>query len=510
MKRAILFQFVLGFMYVFSYAQPGTLDQTFGTSGVYLSDENVVNYGIDHMAMDITPDDKIVGIGHMVNGLDENMYVSRVNADGTLDTSFNFGMGYVQYDVSIGGDDLGVDVKVQPDGKILCVGYSDLGTSFQGFIVRLNTDGTYDQSFANGTGFITYQYNNKNTFLADVVLDSQGRIIVTGRYAHVDADRGLILRFNSDGSIDNTFSNDGAQEIVMIANNGDESVGNVAAFPDNSLMILLRNYGGDVKCVIAKVTESGNLDVSYGDQGKFIYQAPANSSPQYFGFDLLADGSVLFCGTEDDQGLIIKLKSNGSLDSTFSSDGKILLADMKTIHDIKQFTSDRFAFVGSKPLNQEYVVGRMNIDGNLDFTFGTQGLSTFQGVGDFQLVYPNQIAFQSSGNIICAGTMRDGLLAITQEFYTRIYNPGFSSINEEKSFEFSMYPNPTSEYFMIDIPSGNITDNICLLDINGRKLCSWTGHQNQYALPILSNGTYFIQVHTNNGIAYKQMVISNR
>ena len=128
--------------------------------------------------------------------------IARLNADGTLDTSFDPGTGS---DLGVGG------VLVQPDGKILLWKFFHTFNGDGGLaaLVRLNSDGSTDSSFNVGhnlsgsTGF-----NLPAVFT--VVLQADGKIVVGGQFSFVitpggNVNRSRVARFNSDGTFDPTY-----------------------------------------------------------------------------------------------------------------------------------------------------------------------------------------------------------------------------------------------------------------------------------------------------------------
>jgi uncharacterized delta-60 repeat protein len=143
-------------------------------------------------SFDIQSDGKVI-VGGGFTTVSGNSYnrICRVNSGGTLDTSFVIGTGF---------NNQVLEVKIQPDGKILAVGsftqYS--GVSNIG-IVRLNSDGTIDTSFSvSGPSFI-----EPTTFL----LQPDGKIIVNANYFTAPSgQKSRIIRLNSDGSVDGTFT----------------------------------------------------------------------------------------------------------------------------------------------------------------------------------------------------------------------------------------------------------------------------------------------------------------
>ena len=98
-------------------------------------------------------------------------------------------------------------VALQPDGKIVAVGATNNGVGLiNGLIARFNTNGELDQTFNNGTGFITNIPNDSEAYTS-VALQPDGKIVVVGRTDQNNGNQdGLIARFNTDGELDQTFN----------------------------------------------------------------------------------------------------------------------------------------------------------------------------------------------------------------------------------------------------------------------------------------------------------------
>jgi len=170
--------------------RPGT-GYLVGEQGAFYGDYGS-GYSITGTTYDFAEqtDDKIIRVGNFTNG------IQRLTTGFTNDATFTPG---AFSNAVVAG------VAIQSDGKIIAVGpfttYS--GVTVNG-IVRLNTDGTIDNSFNMGTGF-------GGMYIASidwmkVVIQSDGKIIVGGYFTSYDgySSSGLV-RINTDGSYDNTF-----------------------------------------------------------------------------------------------------------------------------------------------------------------------------------------------------------------------------------------------------------------------------------------------------------------
>ena len=176
----------------------GSVDETF-TSGA--------SYWVRHMALQ--EDGKIVIGGYFtsVSGQPRNR-IARLNRDGSLDTTFGGGDGIVITDIA-GRLDLPGSVKVQPDGKIVLAGLSQRSFTTSDFAVaRLNADGTLDASF-DGDGKRTIDFGVYDA-ARGLAVQADGKIVVAGYQANSSGGTApLLARFRPDGSPDTSFGRSG-------------------------------------------------------------------------------------------------------------------------------------------------------------------------------------------------------------------------------------------------------------------------------------------------------------
>jgi len=127
-------------------------------------------------------------------------------APGDLDTTFNPPHGAATYDS--GGDESGYAVAIQSDGKIVVAGISDNGTDFDVLVIRYNTDGSLDTGFGIN-GVVTYDSGGVNDYGYALAIQSDGRIVVGG-IRHNGTNHDLrVLRYTTNGSLDSSFGTNG-------------------------------------------------------------------------------------------------------------------------------------------------------------------------------------------------------------------------------------------------------------------------------------------------------------
>lgn len=163
------------------YNSNGTLDTSFGASGIITTDIDTGNNSTDKgNGVAIQTDDKIVVAGRS----DSLFALVRYNSNGTLDTNFGTG-GIVTDDFSSLGSSFqaaGANaVTIQPDGKIIVVGSVSNSSQFNDFaIMRFESNGALDTSFGTGGKVTTPVKNQEEDRAYAVIVQTDSKIIVVG------------------------------------------------------------------------------------------------------------------------------------------------------------------------------------------------------------------------------------------------------------------------------------------------------------------------------------------
>lgn len=353
------------------HGQAGELDPSFNPLDAELP------YGADDFiyGMAVQPDGKIFigGDFNLYNGVVRNS-IARLNADGTLDTLFNPGMGAnslvyalaaqpdgkvliggqftfcsgvarnkiarynsdgsldLTFDPETGADQWVGAMALQPDGRILIGG---VFTSYNGvprnYIARLHADGSLDPSFDPGMG--------TNAYVGTMTLQSDGKLLIGGEFTTCDeVGRNHIARLNSDGSLDSSFDPGEASS---------GGVYNIGVQPDGKIVIggIFTSFDGVGRNNIARVDSLGILDHTF-DPG-------AGADGAVWILALQPDGKVVigghfnsFDGTLSNR--IARLNADGSMDPDFNTgtganqdlfamavlpDDKLLIAGHFTVYD---------------------------------------------------------------------------------------------------------------------------------------------------------------------------------
>ncbi len=312
----------------------------------------------------IQSDGKILVVGDS----DDAVVVARYRTDGLLDASFSAD-GKVLTD--LGTNAVVNDAVLQTDGKLVVAGAN--GSDFA--LVRYNVNGTLDTSFG-GSGIVV---TNLPDFSAvqRVMLQSDGKILAIG-----DNDGDFALtRYTTDGRLDRSFSRDG---IVATDFGTLDTVSDAVVQPDGKILVLGTS---DSRVALARYDEDGTLDTSFSGDGK-VTSTPGNSS-QGDKLLLQRNGKVVVLATVDGNAVLVRYNSDGSVDNTFSGDGRILtnLASTGDSADAVLQPDGRVVLVGTdiNVFNGDFAVGRFDGDAiattvgtapaAIDFSVGGRGLT---------------------------------------------------------------------------------------------------------------------------------------
>ena len=319
-------------------------------------------------------------------------------APGTLDASFNPGMGPVETAV------------VQPDGNILIGGfffnYSD-GSRYG--IARLNANGSLDTTFDPGSGTYT---PNMNSVVSAIALQPDGKILIGGVFINFNGIfRRNLARLNSNGSLDPTFNPGGG---------ADQWVRTIAVQPDGKIIIggEFTDYSGTSRRFIARLESNGSLDPAF-DPG-FGANGPVSTAIVQPNGSILIGGEFQFYNGES-RNFIARLNSNGSLDGSFNPGmGRNSVVDAMAVQaDGKIVIIGGFTMFNGIPRNY---IARLNPSGSLDPSFNP-------GTGPDD--YPHAIVLEPDGKIIIVGSWAA---------YNGIVNNSVARLNADGSLDTTFDP----------------------------------------------------------------------
>ncbi len=336
------------------------------------------------------------GVGVLAGLLLLPLRVAAVGS-GDLDTSFG-GDGTVT--TSFGGDIGGVSaLALQPDGKIVVAGSTlniCCGADFA--LARYLPNGTLDPTFG-GDGKVTTDFGGVNDWASALALQPDGKIVVAGR-SDARGNEGLALvRYLPDGTLDATFGSNGTLLTDF------ESATALALQPDGKIVVA----GASGDFALARYLPNGTLDTTFGSNGMVLTDFGGGSNDHGGALALQSDGKIVVAGYSDASGstafALARYLPNGTLDATFSGDGKVLTnfgsGSEAFAFDLALQSDGKIVVSGvSTASGADFALARYLPNGTLDATFGGDGKVTTDFGGN---AAAHVLALQPNGKIVVAG-----------------------------------------------------------------------------------------------------------
>jgi len=346
-----------------------------------------------------------------VNGVGRTN-IARLNADGTLDPSFQDGLSAIYGEEYMDG--IVYSLAVQSDGKVLVGGeFRDaIGVSHNG-ITRLNADGSLDSTFLNGL-------SGTDGTVRTITVQGDGKVLLGGNFRMVNgAGRSGIARLNTDGTLDSEFLNGLSGVNGYVLSLAVQSDGRVIIAGDFTIVNSVNRPG------MARLSADGTLDNDF---------QPVVSGTT---FAVQSDGKVLVGGrftttsTGSNGNYVARLYPDGTIDSDFQSallETEVGVVSLALQGDGKVLVSGLFNTAVGLASSR---IARLNANGTLDSDFenGNWGAS----------YHINSIAVQNNGKVVIGGyfdtvngTGRRGIARLTTD---GSLDPGFQSVLFEGGYD---------------------------------------------------------------------------
>jgi uncharacterized delta-60 repeat protein len=350
-----------------AYGGAGDLDGGFGTAGLVTTDFGGVIDQVNGLA--VRDDGKIVAVG--TGGSSNRFAVAVYDADGTPDPVFD-GDGRMVIDQTGGGG----DVVWTTGGKIL-VGVDWLGGTFGFMVARLNGDGSLDASFGSG-GERTISVGSQ-PYVEAIKVQSDGKIVLAG-YSYFNGNWSWAMaRFTAAGAVDSSFDADGIVTTDFSpTGSGYDMLYDIAIQPADGKIVaggISQDSGGFDLITLARYNTNGSLDSSFGSGGKVVIPSGQISTRGgIYDVEALPDGKILACGYAGGDSIIIRFNTNGALDTTFGTNGYRIVC-MGT-------SNDSFDSMAVDPDGRIVVAGCAFVDGHW-----RQTAARFRGDGSLDPVF---------------------------------------------------------------------------------------------------------------------------
>ena len=489
---------------IMSQSQNGSLDLSFGIAGKVIT--NVGNSdGVSTVA--VQTDGKILVAGVTKNATDYDFALVRYNTNGTLDNSFGNG-GIVTTDID--SSETAYSMAIQSDGKILLAG---LIVNQDFALVRYNSNGTLDNNFGTGGKLITNISGTAGLRTA-VVIQNDGKIVLASQVHQLNDDDIVLIRYNSNGTLDNTFGNGGIQTTDIAGAN--EGAYSVVLQTDSKIVVCGSSSAVNTRIVLLRYNTDGTLDNTFGNGG--IQTTTCGVVALGYSVAIQSDGKIVVGGETmsifpDRDFVLLRYKTNGTLDSTFGNGGITITPNdsLDNGQAIAIQNDGKILFGGrtKSATNFDFRLDCYNIDGTLDPTFGNAGTTVTDILGNEGGA---SLTIQSDGKIVMAGYNNNANVldfVVARYIYINDAPDGIGNIVAPKT-KIKIYPNPFSTQTILQCST--VLNDATLFVYNSlgllvRQQKHLYGKEINLARENLTAGMYTIQVKQENKTIARDKVL---
>jgi uncharacterized delta-60 repeat protein len=293
----------------------GTPDNSFGTNGIARTDFA----GLDDIALDVIEqaDGKLVLAGRAGSDSGTNIALERLNDNGTLDATFG-ASGWATLDLG-GSDDIAQGLVLQSDGDLVVAGRTDSGGFTQLIFARFHANGSLDTTFGDGGTTLVDFDGAAGSEAFTLANQADDKLVAAGRvFLSAGGQRGAIVRVTADGVLDPTFDGDGRVDVDTGGLFG------IAMQPDGAIVIAGYVDAPAAGAALLRFNEDGSTDDSFGIAGKAIVDLGEFGSLN--SVVVQTDGKLVATGTRsidvDSQDMVlVRFNSDGTLDTNYGTDG---------------------------------------------------------------------------------------------------------------------------------------------------------------------------------------------
>lgn len=485
----------------------GDIDLTFGGTGFVTTSTGSIN--TMGYTMTIQNDNKIIVAGNSIQNGSAAITLIRYLPDGSLDYSFgNNGIVISQTGIA----SVVHSIALQQDNKIIAVGGTHINDSILNFsVIRYNQDGTPDNTFGNQGVVLINVENSSKAY--NVAIKSNGKIIISG-YSNLNFNTGIsLVQLNTDGTLDASFGT-GGLSIHHFSESPDVEAWAMALDGNDNIITngmiydtgLLRN-----KIAVVKFNPNGDLDTGFGIGG--IAKPSISNNSDDFGNAIVIqpDNKIVIAGTLNNFSIIARYNINGILDSTFGTDGIIInnfeTSEPSEIYGITVQNDEKIIAVGVSGINAS------NTNGN----FGLVRLNSSGTLDNTFGINGKVVTDISNGYNDVAFTVKeqyDGKLVVSgisksSNYYNiavaRYNGETVSILENTEEKNIQIFPNPAFD--KIEITGlNNGTIEIINAQVQVVKILNTSNTKTSIDISGLSGGVYTMKIRTDKGIIVKKLI----
>jgi uncharacterized delta-60 repeat protein len=237
---------------------------------------------------------------------------------------------------------------------------------------RINGSGSLDTSFGAG-GFVTLNLPGNTSRITALTVQSDGKIVAVGPSDNSNTRNFIVVRLNPDGSPDFSFDGDG---LLTVDFGGSDEATAVAVQPDGKIVVAGWSAGpggNDVNLAVARINTNGSFDSFFHGDGKVVTDNGVDLELKDVVLTLQSDGKIIVAGPNAVTGeakklVMVRYASDGNLDTTFGTGGIVLNAKPPEVQSLFLQPDGKIVVVNANVFG--LTIARFNTNGTLDLSFG--------------------------------------------------------------------------------------------------------------------------------------------
>jgi uncharacterized delta-60 repeat protein len=356
---------------------------------------------------------RITVAGYSQTSTNKSFAFARYTFSGALDTTFN-GTGKLLLSFGAGADDEAY-AALYDGGQILAAGSSAVNQNNNDFaLVRLNSDGSRDATFGSN-GVVTADILDRDASAKGLSIQSDGKFVVAGSADNGDHNIFALARYNLDGSLDSSFASNGKVTTDLFTNRAEANAVQLQA--DGRIVAAGFSYNGsNDDFAVVRYNTNGTLDSTFGSGGK-VTTPIGTARDDANALAIQPDGKIVLAGASDTGSYsdfaLARYNTNGTLDTSFGNNGKVITA-VSSQNDgalaVRLQSDGKIVAAGYTVVSgsdADFALVRYNTNGSRDFSFGNLGIVTTDMAGG-TVDEAFTMAIQPDSKIILGGFVLSG------------------------------------------------------------------------------------------------------
>lgn len=381
-----------------------------------------------------------------------------------MDTTFGINGNVI---TTLPSSTIASSIALQDDGKIIVAGHTWTGNYNEFMLIRYNSNGDIDQTFGN-FGVVTTAFLAKNGVGKSVAIQNDGKIVLAGfAYSDVnDYDDFAVVRYHSDGTTDTAFGNGG---IVFTTFGVTQDHVHSVKIQTNG-KIIVGGYSDDAMA-LARYLDNGSPDNDFGSNG-LITTHITPGSQAVINELALTDDYIYACGFSIDStgnSTVVRYDYDGNLSSGFGLNGVVMNnTNQQDIYKGIQVKENKIVLGGTAIIDgiSTFTLSQMDLDGNMIVSFGTNGIFTAAPSNSFNQL--EAIVIQNDGKMLVVGSCQNfpydiGIIRVVSDVVLTI-----GSIHRDD--DILIYPNPAKDNVFIKMKLDGGVEQVQLSDANGKVM----------------------------------------